>query len=55
MAARSKQEQKRRPNARRGLKADCRGASPEQVAEALLRLRAQPGMKSKRFVNPSTK
>ncbi len=49
MAARSKQARKRRTKGRR---ADYRGASPEQVAEAGLRFQAQPGMKSKRFINP---
>ena len=46
---RSRTKRKRRE----GRKADYKGASPEQVAEAVLRLRTQPGMKSKRFVNPS--
>ena len=36
-----------------GRKSDYREATPEQVAEAVLRFLAQPGMKSKRFANPS--
>lgn len=44
---------KRRGKRRQGLKADYRGATPEQVAEKLLRTRVQPGMRSKRFLNPS--
>ena len=39
---------------KKGLKADYRGATPEQVAAAVLRYRTQPGMRdAKRFVNPS--
>lgn len=39
----TKQRKQRRAR-KKGLKADYRGANPEQVAEAVLRFRTQPGM-----------
>ena len=46
MANRSRKRRQRR-------KANYRKATPQKVAEAVLRVRAQPGMKSPRFINPS--
>lgn len=43
---------RRKVTRKAGREADYRGATPEQVAEAVLRFRARPGMESKRFVNP---
>jgi len=48
-----KQQKLRTTNKRDGHPADYRGDTPEQVAEAVLPFRAQPGNRSKQFVNPS--
>ena len=44
--------EQRKPR-RRGLRANYQKASPKKAAEAVLRVRTEPGMKSKRFINPN--
>lgn len=47
----AKAKQKGRP----GRPADYTGAAPEQVAEAVLRFLAQPGIESDRSINPGSR